>query len=311
MRKRSALFGAVVLVAAIPLVLAPSCTITFVTPEIVTSTDTDNVTLPAGATVVVSNELGTTNVSVDEVATQATVQVVRVAYAGTQEDAEDLLAEMEVTITEPTGEDNRLVITAKAVEGATSNSGSFNMVVNENDVAITSILTRARVAKYRITVTLPPGHGVEVTQKVGLIKAADLDTASTLDGAAASVAVEGCVADLTVNADAGNVEVSSHSGSLTATLSAGSALIDIMALAADDAVNVAVDAGSIDIDLPVGVGADLDASASVGTVMFDETDFTAATVTTDTLSHVVAALNGGGADVNLQTDVGSVVIGAR
>lgn len=311
MRKWSTLLAALFLVWGIPLVLAGSCSITFVTPEMATSTETENVALPDDAVVVVSNELGTTKVRVDESATQAKVDIVRIAYAASQEDAEDLLAQMEVTITEPTDEDNRLVITAKAVPGATSDEGSFDMVVSEDDVAITSIFSRARVAKYRITVTLPSGHGVEATQKVGLIVANDLDTAGTLDGKAASVLAEGCTAALTANADAGNVTVSSHSGSLSTTISAGTALIDIVALASDDTVDVAVDSGTIDIDLPADVAADLEASASVGNVHFDEADFTSADVTTDTSTDVVAALNGGGADVNLQTDVGNIVIDSR
>lgn len=311
MRKRSTLIAGLLLVSGIPFVLAPSCTITLVTPEMVTSTETRNVTLPAGASVVVSNELGTTKVQVEETATQATVQIVRVAYAASEEDAEDLLAEMEVAITEPTGGDNRLVVTAKAVEGATSDEGEFNMVVNDDDVVITRVFSRARVAKYRITVTLPPGHGVEVIQKVGLVKASGLDTASTLDGAAATVVAQSCTAALTASADAGDVKVTSHRGSLNAAVSAGSAVIDIVALAADDVVDVAVDAGSIDIDLPAGVGADLDAATSIGSVHFDENDFTAVTVTTDTLMHVVAELNGGGAEIDLQTDVGNIIIDSR
>lgn len=311
MRTRSTLLAALFLVSGIPLVLAASCIITFITPEMATSTETKNVALPDDAVVVVSNELGTTKVRVDESATQARVDIVRIAYAASQEDAEDLLAQMEVTITEPTDEDNRLVVTAKAVQGATSDEGSFDMVISEDDVAITSIFSRARVAKYRITVTLPSGHGVDVTQKVGLIVANDLDTASTLHGEAGSVLAEGCTAALTANTDAGDVKVSSHNGSLSATISAGSALIDIVALASDDVVNVAIDAGTIDIDLPADVAADLEASASVGRVYFNEADFTAATVTTDTSTDVVAALNGGGADVNLQTDVGNIEIDSR
>ena len=72
-----------------------------------------------------------------------------------------------------------------------------------------------------------------------------------------------------------------------------------------------MDAGSIGIDLPDSIGADLDATTSLGYVSFDETDFTAATVTTDTPSHVVAVLNGGGAAVTLHTDVGSINVGVR
>lgn len=295
----------------VPLILAPSCTISFVTPEAVTSTETETVSLPAGAAVVVSNEFGTTTVNVDESAEVATVQIVRVAYAASEEDAQDLLGQMQVTITEPTGSDNRLVITAQAAPGATSSSGSFNMSVSSDDVVITSILFNARIAKYRLTITLPPGHGVQATQNAGLLRATGLDTASSLTGSAASIRASDSTAGLTIETDAGSIDVTSHTGSLTASTSAGSATIDISALQSDDEVNVQVEAGSISARLPSAVAADLEATTDAGSVSFEETDWNVAVVTTNTFRRVVATLNGGGAVVTLATEVGSIDIDAR
>jgi len=311
MRNRILGIATALVCACTPLMLAPSCTITFVTPESATSTETQNVTLPADAAVVISNELGATTVNVDESAAEATIRIVRVAYAGTEQEAQDLLAEMQVDVVEPTAQDNRLLITAAAVPGATTNRGNFSMVVSDDDVAITSILSNARVAKYRLTITLPPGHAVQATQQSGVVRATGLDTESSLTGSAASIRASDCVAKVTIQTDAGSVDVTSHSGSLAVTTSAGSAVVDIADVQADDEVNVHADAGSVVARLPVDVAANLEASSGVGAVYFDESDFTDATVTTDTFAHVVATLNGGGAAVTLQTDVGSITVQAR
>ncbi len=310
MRKWTLLAAMCVLVSS-PLVLAPSCTITIVTPESVTSTETETVALPAGATVVVSNQLGTTTVNVDDDAAQATIRIVRLAYAGSEQQAQALLAEMVVDITEPTPQDNRLVVTATAIDSASSDDGDFNMVVNGDDIVISSIFANARVANYRITVTLPPAHGVQVTHEKGVIRATGLDTASTLTGSATSIRLSDCVAAVTAQTNAGDIEAASHAASLNATIDAGSAVLDFADLDAADEVNVDVSSGSISVDLPPDVHADLQAGASLGVVSFDEADFTAATVTTDTMSFVDVTLNGGGATIDLHADVGSVFVGAR
>jgi len=291
--------------------LAPSCTITIVTPESVTSTETETVALPAGATVVVSNQLGTTTVNVDDDAVQATIRIVRLAYAGSEEQAQALLAEMEVDITEPTPQDNRLVITAAAIESAASDDGDFNMIVNGDDIVISSIFANARVANYRITVTLPPAHGVQVTHENGVIRATGLDTTSTLTGTATSIRLSDCAADVTVQTEAGDIEAASHAGSLDATIQAGSAVLDFSDLDADNVVDVDVASGSISVDLPPDVHADLQAGASLGVVSFDEADFTTVGLITDTMSFVNATLNGGGATIDLHTDVGSIFVDAR
>jgi len=309
--RKSTLLAAMCLLVASPLMLAPSCTITIVTPESVTSTETETVALPAGATVVVSNQLGTTTVNVDDDAVQATIRIVRLAYAGSEEQAQALLAEMEVDITEPTPQDNRLVITAAAIESAASDDGDFNMIVNGDDIVISSIFTNARVANYRITVTLPPAHGVQVTHENGVIRATGLDTTSTLTGTGTSIRLSDCAADVTVQTEAGDIEAASHAGSLDATIQAGSAVLDFSDLDADDVVDVDVASGSISVDLPPDVHADLQAGASLGVVSFDEADFTTVGLITDTMSFVNATLNGGGATIDLHTDVGSIFVDAR
>lgn len=294
-----------------PLLLAPSCTIRFVTPERATSTETKTFALPAGAVVVVSNQIGSTAVIVDDAATQASVQIVRVAYAASEAEAEELLALMEVTITQPTAEDNRLMIDAKVPPGATTNQGNFTMVVSDDDVVISTIFGRSRVAKYALSITLPPGHAVQASQTAGTIRATGLDETSSLSGSSASIRLMDCLADVTVETDAGSVSVSNHAGSLTADVSNGSLNVDIAALAADDAVNGQVGNGSIDMTLPAGINANLEAAAAFGLVSFDVRDFTAVTVDIKTISYIRVQLNAGGPVINLRTDKGSIDIDSR
>jgi hypothetical protein len=288
--------------------MASSCTITVRTPASAISTDTQTAAMPAGASLVVSNELGTTRVTVDPAATEATMQISRIAYAASEADAEDLLADMQVVVTAPTAGDNRLVIIAAAPPQATDDQTDFDMSVTGDDVVISAVFGNARVAKYRLTITLPPGHAVEATQTAGLLRATGLDTASTLSSEAATVRCIAATAAMTIDSKAGSVFVTEHAGSLNVDSDASSVSVGVASLAADESLTVHVDAGSISMDLPAGVDADLEAAATVGLVSFDKNDFTDVTIDVQTMSYVRVQLNDGGPIIDLSTTAGGISI---
>src|SRR5690242_7140532 len=64
-------------------------------------TNTQTIDMPAGSAVIVTNNIGSTEIWVDPAATQATVEVRREAVADTQDAADALLATIGVFVTAP------------------------------------------------------------------------------------------------------------------------------------------------------------------------------------------------------------------
>ncbi len=287
-----------------------SFTIQFVTPSKAESTETQTFTLPEGALVKVTNDVGSLRVTVDQSATEATVEITKTALADSEADADALLADMTVDITEPTEQDNTLTIVAEKPASATSDDSQFQFTVDGDQINIQSIVGSVVVAQYRLRITLPPGHGVEALQKVGPIKAVALDTASTLQTEAGAIEAVATQADLTATTEAGSIEAEAHQGSLDASTQAGAVDVEVASLAADDLVKVRVESGSIQVRLPSSIAASLRALTELGRVFFAEDDFDAASDVTDTRVFVEATLNGGGASVDVQTEVGSIDVDA-
>jgi len=291
----------------------PSCadftfSITFVTPDEAESTETQTATLLEGTTVQISNDIGSTRVTVDPNATQASIEIIRTALASTQADADALLAKMTVTITEPTQENNVLTINAVRPPEATDDESQFQSTISEDEINIVAIVGDAQVVNYRLRITLPSGYSVDVTQDVGQIRAVGLDAASTLTALTGSVRSIAGEADLTVSTQAGNVNIESHEGSLDVDVDAGSADIEIVSLNTDDVVEVDVDTGGIDMVLPMDINAGLRALVDLGRVSFSAGDFSSTSGVTDTRTFVEATLGSGGATIDLFTDVGNIDI---
>lgn len=287
-----------------------SFTLQFITPSKAESTETNTYTLPEGALVKVTNDVGSLRVTVDQSATQATLEVTKVALADSEADADALLAEMVVAVTEPTEQDNTLTIVAEQPDSATDDSSNFEFSVDGDQITIQSIVGSVVVAQYRLRLTLPPGHGLQAVQKVGPIKTIALDTASTLETQAGSIDAVATQAALTATSQAGNIEVEAHQGSLDAGTEAGSVDIEMASLAAADLVKVRVEAGGIDLRLPSTLGASLRALTEAGNISFAPDDFAATSDVTDTRVFVEATLNGGGGSIDVRTEVGSIDIDA-
>jgi len=283
-------------------------TIQFVTPDHAESTDTQQIPLADGVAVKILNELGSTRVTVDPSATQVTLEVTRIALADTQKEADDLLAEMTVTVTQPTGGNNTLRIEAERPEGATGDWGKFQANITNDEINIVSIVGSVVVAQYRLRITLPPGHAVDVTQEVGQIRAVALDAPSTLTAEAGSIHAIGCQGSLTARAEAGDVDVEAHQGSLDLAAEAGTLVMEVVALAAADVVEAVVEAGAIYLDLPREVNANLRALTEAGHISFHTWDFADTSDVIDTWGYVEATLGTGGATINLEAEAGHIRI---
>lgn len=285
-----------------------SFNISFAVPKHATAVDTQHVALPDGARVVVNNENGSTHISVDPAAVDARIEITRTAFGRGQAAADELLSKIVVTVTPPDGTDNVLKIDAPSPAEATSNESEFQATLIDDELNITGVLGGEQVATVGLRITLPPGHGVEVTQRIGAVRASDLDTESTLRTNNGRVRVMDAAAKVTIRTDNGSVDVEDHNGSLDIQTDNGSVEIEIRGLASDQSVRAVTDNGRIDLSLPREIDADLTAMTDDGFIRFDLTDFDHVANATATSRSLVATLNGGGPLITLETDNGLIDI---
>jgi hypothetical protein len=281
-----------------------------ITPKSAESTTTTPYTIPTGAGVKVVNEIGSTQVTVDPNATEVTVEVRSIALAGSQDDANSLLAEMQVTVTEPNDANEVLLIEAKRPAGTTLDSGEFNWSVSGDEMNITAIAASVKVALFRIRITLPAGHAVQVEQEIGKVLAAGLDMPGTLRSQAGSIRSTRATASLTARAKAGSIAVENHTGSLDLLTETGGISVEILGLGATDAVSCTTQSGGISLTLPSNINAKLTAQSHFGRVNFWAGDFDTTSDVTDTRSFVEATLGTGGATIDAEADAGSITIAA-
>jgi hypothetical protein len=182
-------------------------TIQFITPERATSDETQTAAMPAGAALVVDNDNGSTRVTVDPNADEATIEIRRIALAETQAEADALLAEIIVTIELPDGANPDLRITARKPASATGDASEFDFDVQGDEFIATGIIKAGKVANVRLEITIPGGHAVQVTQKNGAIRTTDLDTNSSLTTDNGSIRATGTTADLTAASDNGRIDI--------------------------------------------------------------------------------------------------------
>lgn len=289
-----------------------SFTFTFIVPRTASAEATQTVTLPAGANVVVTNDNGSTRVTVDPAATQATIEITRTALAREQEDADALLPAIVVTVTEPTMEANTLTISAPRPPEATANDEQFEVVISEDELSFTSIAEDALIASVRLRITLPPGHAVDVTQGYGNVRAVTLDTASTLrttSGGIRSIAMTG---DLVTRTEFGGVIVESHNGGLNTEIGTGGLDAEFTDLDAPESIIVRTETGGISLRLPDNVDADVTAITEVGNVFIDRDDFDDTNNFSSSFDGPgeveTVTLNNGGATIDVRTETGSIEI---
>ncbi|MFQ5423057.1 MAG: DUF4097 domain-containing protein [Phycisphaerae bacterium] len=309
--RNAALLSAAALLSGLAACDSFTLTLTFVTPEQAKSVDTQTVALPDGARVVINNDTGSTRISVDPAATEATVQITKVAFGEDQAAADDLLSQIVVTMTPPTPEDNTLRIDAPRPPQATGNSQDFQASLVNDELNVTAILGGNLVSTVRLRITLPPGHGVDVTQQTGYVRATDLDTDSTLQTDNGSVRVTDATTAVTVRTDNGSVDIEDHAGSLDVRTDNGRVRIQVRSLAPDQQILARTDNGFISIELPRDIDAELSAMTDNGAVRLDIQAFDLVNNLSATRRSVSATLNAGGPRIDLNTDNGVIGIESR
>jgi len=289
-----------------------SFTFSFILPRSATATETTTYTLPDGANIVVTNDNGSTRVTVDPAVTQATVEVRRTALVREQADADALLPKIVVTVTEPTMDANTLTISAPRPPEATDDSENFEVVVDDDEISVTTITEEAMVSVVNLRITVPPGHAVDVTHGNGSVRAVTLDTPSVLRIETGSIRSIGAGTHLTTRTGTGSVFIEGHDGGLDTMIGTGPLNADFADLDASEEVLVRIEVGSIELRLPDDVDADLSALTEVGDIYFSKFDFD----DTNNLSQshngpgefLTVTLNDGGASIDLRTETGGIDI---
>jgi len=282
--------------------------VSIILPNSATASDTQEIAMPDGARLVVNNEIGGTRVEVDPTATMATVVIHRTAVADTQEEADELLTKIVVTVTAPTAGDNTLRIDAPTPDEATGTQGQFQFNTANGEFQITGLTSSVSVAHVNLRITLPPGHEVEVTHKVGTIRAIGLDAESTLMTTTGAIRSQLGKAAIIAETTTGAISIESHDGSLNLRTQTGAVSIELTGLGADEEVFARLTVGSISLDLPEQIDADLTAITELGEVDFDNDDFAQVSNLTETNDSVEATLNDGGPTIDVRTGLGDIDI---
>jgi len=286
--------------------------ISFVTPKTAEATETQTAALPAGARVVVNNDNGSTRITVDPAATQATIVIDRIAKAQDQAAADDLLTKVVVTVTQPSADNgNTLTISAPRPAPASDDEGDFSFTLNDDELNITGVMPSRQVAVVKLTITLPSGFSVDVTHKNGFIRGAGLDSAGTLTMEHGSVRVLDSTGAITVRVTHGDVNVDDHQGSLDARVEDGSLTIDVHSLVTGQQIQGRTTDGHLALGVLRDINAQLTASADHGMVNFFAGDFDLVNNLMQTRHSLTATLNGGGPTIDLQTEHGMVDIRGR
>lgn len=309
-RRLSARHGLLLLAAVAWMPMACEVSVTLPLPRTASNEETRGVDLPAGARVVIDNDVGSVRVAVDPVATVALIEIRRLAAAETKEAAEALLEKIVVTVTEPTDEDNTLRISAPKPAEASGASGQFEVEYNDasESVQIIQITANIAVASVELRITLPPGHEVEVDQGIGHVRAIALDATASLMTDRGSIRSRLGKAALTVRANRGDISVESHAASLDARSQRGEIALSLGQPPADGQVIVRAQDGAIEARLPENIDAQLTALTEDGSVIFRARDFDNVSNLAQGDDSLEATLNDGGTVIDLRTEDGSVRI---
>lgn len=284
-----------------------SVTFTFVVPSESASIETQTAAMPAGTGLAVSNVTGDTRVEVDAAATQASIQITKVAFADSQAAADQLLAQIVVTVTPPDGTNNNLRVSAAPPASATSDISQFQFNFDDDEFHVTGVAAARRVAIVRLVIKIPPGHGVDVEQGQGPVRGIRLDTACSLRTQNGSVRLSQATAAAMLSTGRGDVKAEDHSGSLTMATPKGDIVIDLDALAAGQSVNASTNDGDILMGMPHNINAELTARTNRGKIKFDTFGFddVSANFSVKTLT---ATINNGGPGITLETNEGDVSV---
>ncbi len=173
----------------------------------------------------------------------------------------------------------------------------IDVEVTENAAGVSVIATLPEVWSSRSHISGSVDLDIKVPNQLVL----------TLENNVGSVTVADVSGTLSLAVNVGNLELDDVTGDLTATVDVGDLSLErALALDATDSISATVNVGGMELELPSESAFDLDAEATLGDIDIDS----AFGVTVEREGVVGAraagAVNGGGATVELDVDVGDI-----
>jgi len=146
---------------------------------------------------------------------------------------------------------------------------------------------------------------IEVKTSGGSIKAAEIRGNLAAQTSGGSIHISELNGDVEVESSGGPIRIRDVDGAVEAETSGGAISVRFTGAPAGD---LETSGGSIEVQFPLGEGVDLEAQTSGGRVSIDE-EFTISGRVEP--SQVEAKLNGGGAELSLETSGGNIRVRAR
>lgn len=224
---------------------------------------------------------GNVTVIVDDTASSVTATGEKTTLATTAASAQASLEDIEITLVTHDANPARLILAFSVPDP-------------------TPLVTYAA----NVRVVLPTSLVIEITHDLGEVTVTNNADFTTIELDVGRVTVTGQLGDTTVDADAATVAIESAGGSVKVDVDTGSIIVKARP-AIGESVVVRLDAGTIDLAVPAETAASLTLDVDIGGVDVDLFDF----VVTDLVmkpDRITGILNGGGATINCEVDIGAV-----
>lgn len=195
-----------------------------------------------------------------------------------------------------------IVIPAEFSGSFTCESSAGAVTIN-TDLVVKSLRVHSSAGRVKVQNVTSEGS-VEVSTSAGNAETGDIVAdKATVHSSAGPVKVQSCRAEsINIDSSAGNVTADNLSGKVKASSSAGSVRVTLKDVV--DSADIWSSAGGVDVSLPAGANANINASTSAGSVSTNGLQLT--DVTKDGHDKIIGKLNGGGPEVKVHSSAGSV-----
>jgi hypothetical protein len=156
------------------------------------------------------------------------------------------------------------------------------------------------------TIKIPKDYNIDCDNSAGDINITNTTGKAKVNSSAGNITLAGITGDINIDNSAGNINLSSIDGKIKASESAGN--IEVEAINENKGIEIETSAGNIHLNIIQTMKADLDVSASLGSVdLHADNQFSGEIDGND----IKGKLNGGGNKIKLRTSIGNINISTR
>ena len=230
-------------------------------------------------------ENGSVTVRIDDTATEITAAGEKTVRAGDEEDSEQGLTELSITLEVDESDPDKLVLRFRLAPDHVS----ANFVAN-------------------VEVVLPSGLDLDIDADNGVVVVTGNTGETKIDLRNGEVEVTEQIGDTFVDVKNGSIEIDSLAGSVDVDVDNGDITVTARPVGGDRLI-ARVDLGDIDLLVPANTAADLDLDTDLGAVSVSLSEFVVTELNTGLFS-ITATINGGGVEISADVDFGTVSFGS-